>query len=259
MDTELKVRLISHTPDPEKLVAAAAKLCYSDLAADRIMTDLDDKNTQDFIRMLMKLGHQSPVEHISFTFSVEGVSRTMTHQLVRHRIASYSQRSQRYVTEGQFQYVVPPYIKKNEEAHRLFILAMENDQKYYDAISDLLYNDHFNQFLKEGQDEKTAKRNAEKQSIEDARYVLPNACETKIMLTMNARTLIHFFEVRCCERAQWEIRALADGMLHEAIKVAPTIFRNCGPGCIKGPCPEGAMTCGRINEIREKYSFTRNL
>jgi thymidylate synthase (FAD) len=256
MNTELKVQLLSYTPEPEKLVAAAAKLCYSDLAAGEILTDLSEEGTEKFIKMLMKLGHQSPVEHINFSFSVEGVSRTLTHQLVRHRLASYSQRSQRYVTEGQFQYIIPPEIRKNEKACELFINAMEKDQKIYDEITELLYKEHYLRLTKEGLDENSAKKSAMKQSIEDARYVLPNACETKIMITMNARTLMHFFEVRCCERAQWEIREMALMMLKEVIKVSPNIFRNCGPGCIKGPCPEGPMTCGKMIEIREKYSFT---
>ncbi len=257
METKLRVKLVEHTPNPEKLVAAAAKLCYSDISGDEIMDDLTQEKAESFINMLMKLGHQSPVEHVSFTFAIEGVSRTLTHQLVRHRIASYSQRSQRYVTEGQFQYIVPPEIKKNPIAEKLFIEVMEQEQRVYDKMTDILYQTHYESLISQGKKESTASSSAKKMAIEDARYVLPNACETKIMVTMNARSLIHFFRLRCCERAQWEIRQMAYQMLIEVMKVAPGLFKNAGPGCVSGPCPEGTMTCGKITEIREKYSFTK--
>lgn len=257
MDTLLRVKLVEHTPNPEKIVAAAAKLCYSDMSGDEIIEDLTQEKAESFIKMLMKLGHQSPVEHVSFTFAIEGVSRTLTHQLVRHRIASYSQRSQRYVTEGQFQFIMPPEIKQNPEAEKRFIEAMTHDQQVYDEITDILYQTHYNRLVTEGIKESTAVVSAKKMAIEDARYVLPNACETKIMVTMNARSLLHFFRLRCCERAQWEIRQMAYQMLLEVMKVAPGLFRNAGPGCVAGSCPEGTMTCGKIIEIREKYSFTK--
>lgn len=255
METKLRVKLIQYTPEPEKLVSAAAKLCYSSLSADEIMEDLTEENVNKFLNMLMKLGHQSPIEHVSFSFAVEGVSRTLTHQLVRHRLASYSQRSQRYVTEGQFQYIIPPAIEKDEHAKKLFIEAMEEDQKKYDEIASILKEKYIIQFINEGLSEKKAKSKAEKKAIEDARYVLPNACETKIMITMNARNLLHFFNVRCCNRAQWEIRELATQMLFQAKKVAPIIFKYSGPSCIKGPCPEGNMTCGKAKEMRKKFSI----
>ncbi|MDP3386589.1 MAG: FAD-dependent thymidylate synthase [Eubacteriales bacterium] len=257
METKLRVKLVEHTPNPEKLVAAAAKLCYSDMSGDEIMEDLTQEKAENFINMLMKLGHQSPVEHVSFTFAIEGVSRTLTHQLVRHRIASYSQRSQRYVTEGQFQYVVPPEIKQNTLAEKRFVEAMEHDQKIYDEITDILYQTHYDRLIAEGKKISVASSSAKKMAIEDARYVLPNACETKIMVTMNARSLMHFFRLRCCERAQWEIRQMAYQMLIEVMHVAPGLFKDAGPGCAAGPCPEGTMTCGKITEVREKYSFTK--
>ena len=141
METKLKVKLVAYTHEPEKLVSAAAKLCYSQSGADEIMDDLSEENVEKFLKMLMDLGHQSPIEHCSFSFAVEGVSRTLTHQLVRHRIASYSQRSQRYVAEGQFQYIVPPAIYDNEKARQLYIQAMENDQKVYDDIASILKSD----------------------------------------------------------------------------------------------------------------------
>ncbi len=253
MEAKLKVRLVAHTPEPEKLVAAAAKLCYSQLGADEIMDDLSEDNVEKFLNMLMNLGHQSPIEHCSFSFAVEGVSRALTHQLVRHRIASYSQRSQRYVTEGQFQYIIPPAINENEKARKIYIETMENDQKAYDEIANILKAQYIEEYIKDGMSEKQAISAAEKRAIEDARYILPNACETKIMITMNARSLIHFFNVRCCTRAQWEIREMAELMLNEVKAVAPNIFKKSGPSCVAGPCPEGKMTCGKVIEMREKF------
>lgn len=253
MEAKLKVKLVSYTQEPEKLVAASAKLCYSQLGADEIMDDLSEENIEKFLNMLMDLGHQSPIEHCSFSFAVEGVSRTLTHQLVRHRIASYSQRSQRYVTEGQFQYIVPPAINNNDKAKKLYIEAMENDQRVYDEIANTLKSQYVEEYIKEGMPEKKAHSTAEKRAIEDARYVLPNACETKIMITMNARTLINFFNVRCCTRAQWEIREMAELMLKEVKGVAPNIFKNAGPSCVAGPCPEGKMSCGEVLSMRKKF------
>lgn len=253
MEANLKVQLIAHTNEAEKIVASAAKLCYSRVGVDGIMDNLNEENTNKFLNMLMDLGHESPIEHVSFTFAVEGVSRTLTHQLVRHRIASYSQQSQRYVKLDQFSYVVPPSIGEIEEAKKLYIKAMEEDQRVYNELVDILIEKHTKALVEGGVDEKKAGRQAEKMAIEDARYVFPNACETKIVFTMNARTLFNFFNHRCCNRAQWEIRRLADEMLKLVKEVCPTIFKNCGPSCVAGPCPEGNMTCGKIQAVREKY------
>ncbi len=253
METNLKVTLIQHTPEPEKLVAAAAKLCYSKASAGEIMDDLTDENVEKFLKRLMNMGHASPIEHASFTFAIEGVSRALTHQLVRHRVASYSQKSQRYVSEGQFHYVVPAEIKDLPEGQKLFIEAMENAQKSYDALAEKLMEKHFDALVSQGMTAKKAKAAAEKQAIEDARFVLPNACETKIVMTMNTRELLHFFNQRCCNRAQWEIRNLATEMLRQSQKVAPLLFAKGGPKCLDGPCPEGAMTCGKIDQVREKF------
>jgi thymidylate synthase (FAD) len=237
--------LIEYTPNAEKIVAAAAKLCYSPSSVDDIMENLDEQNVEIFLNVLMSYGHESPVEHVSFTFAIEGVSRSLTHQLVRHRIASYSQQSQRYVRLEQFEYVVPPNIECDKNLKQIFIDAMESSQKSYDSLVDGLKA----KYTEEGMNEK----NAEKKAIEDARYVFPNACETKIIVTMNARSLINFFNHRCCQRAQWEIRQLADAMLLEVKKVAPILFKYSGPSCVKGACPEGKMTCGKIIDIRKKY------
>ncbi|HHY77032.1 MAG TPA: FAD-dependent thymidylate synthase [Clostridiales bacterium] len=250
----MKVELIRYTPEPEKLIAAAAKLCYSKVGIDEIMEGLDEEKVSKFLNMLMDLGHESPIEHVSFTFAVEGVSRVLTHQLVRHRIGcSYSQQSQRYVKLDQFEYVIPPQIAAIEEARELFVKAMEEDQKVYDKLVEILYKQNYDKYIREGQSEKKAAQMAEKVSIEDARYVFPNACETKIVFTMSARALLNFFRMRCCERAQWEIRNMATEMLKKVREVAPILFKNAGPDCLNGPCPEGSMSCGKMLEIREKF------
>ncbi len=249
----MKVELIAHSEEPEKIVAAAAKLCYSKVGTQNLMEGLDEEKTTNFLKHLMSLGHASPVEHVSFTFAAEGVSRVLTHQLVRHRIASYSQQSQRYVKLDQFEYIIPPSIEKVPEAKEKFIEAMEEDQKKYHEITDILYKKNYELEIEKGKNEKDAKRIAEKASIEDARYVFPNACETKIVFTMNARSLLHFINHRCCNRAQWEIRSMAEQMVWQLREVAPTLFKYAGPNCVEGPCPEGNMTCGKIKEMREKY------
>ncbi|MBC3798601.1 FAD-dependent thymidylate synthase [Acetobacterium tundrae] len=253
METTLSVTLIQHTPEPEKLVAAAAKLCYSKAGAKEIMEDLTDENVERFLSRLMDMGHASPIEHATFTFAIEGVSRSLTHQLVRHRMASFSQKSQRYVSEGQFNYVIPPEIKALPDGEKIFVEGMKNAQMTYDLLAEKLIAKVTKDLVAIGISEKKAAAAAEKQGIEDARFVLPNACETKIVVTMNARELLHFFNQRCCNRAQWEIRELATQMLIECKKVAPLLFKNGGPRCVEGPCPEGSMTCGQINEVREKF------
>lgn len=266
----LKVKIIAHTPEPDKVVAQAGKLCYSAVGVDEITQKLTEEEIARYVNMLASIGHESPLEHVSFTFAIEGISRACTHQLVRHRIASYSQQSQRYVKLEQFEYIVPPAIENNPEAKRIFIEAMERDQKAYDELVDLLLVDiltdkHAADFgscirevLRENPDvapdqskildlyaEKFLEdyRKAEKQAIEDARYVFPNACETKIVVTMNARSLLHFFNVRCCNRAQWEIREMATEMLKECKKIAPALFKKAGPDCVYGKCGEGKMSC----------------
>lgn len=254
METIMKVKLIAHTPEPEKLVASAAKLCYSSVGIDEIMENLTDENVSKFLNVLMSMGHESPIEHISFTFAVEGISRTLTHQLVRHRIASYSQQSQRYVKLDEFEYVIPPSIKAIKEASEIYIKKMNDDQEAYNKLVEILIDKHSKKLVDDGYEIKKASKVAEKMAIEDARYVFPNACETKIVFTMNARSLINFFNHRCCSRAQWEIHEMADQMLKLARQAAPSIFRYAGPSCLCSACPEGAKSCGKITEIREKYS-----
>jgi thymidylate synthase (FAD) len=219
------------------------------------MENLDKDSTEKFLNTLIAMGHMSPIEHVSFTFAVEGVSRTLTHQLVRHRVASYSQKSQRYVREGQFEYIVPPDIEQDEAAKKIFISGMTNAQKAYDEITDILKAKYEQEYLSNGKSEKAAKSAAEKKAIEDARYVLPNACETKIVFTMNARELLHFFRQRSCERAQWEIRQLSEMMIVQVKEIAPILFKFAGPPCLCGPCPEGRMSCGKAEEKRKQFSI----
>ena len=224
----MKATLINFTPDPDRTVAAAARLCYSPGGAGQIMQNLSPDEVNNFIKMLVRLGHWSPTEHVSFTFSVEGVSRALTHQLVRHRIASYSQQSQRYVKLEAFDYVIPPSVAKNPDALLLFEKTMADIRQAYSLLTNMVHQ-------------------------EDARYVLPNACETKIVLTFNCRSLYNFFEHRCCDRAQWEIRKLANLMLEEVKKVAPRLFDRGGASCVsRGFCPEGKMSCGRTEKLKKE-------
>lgn len=249
----MNVTLVAHTPEPDRIIACAAKMCYSASDAENIMSGLDDERTGKFITMLSDLGHESPFEHASFTFAIEGVSRSLLAQITRHRIASFSVKSQRYVREMDFAFIVPPEIEAIPEAREVYIRAMEQDRENYDKLEKILYQKHYSALIKEGKSEAFANRTAEKRSIEDARFVLPNACETKMMVTMNVRSLWNFFRLRCCSRAQWEIRALADAMLKLCREVAPRLFANAGPGCVAGPCPEGKMSCGNATELRAYY------
>lgn len=249
----MKVTLIAHTPEPERTVAAAAKLCYSPADLDTVMDHLTPEKTRSFLTMLGELGHESPMEHASFTFGIEGVSRSLLAQITRHRIASYSVQSQRYVRENHFDYVLPPQIEAEPEARAEFIAAMEAAQASYERIAAILTEKRRAEYLARGMEEKAAARAAEKTAIEDARFVLPGACDTKMMVTMNARALHNFFRHRCCARAQWEIRECARQMLALVLPVAPTLFAHCGPPCVTGTCPEGKMSCGRAAEVRAEY------
>lgn len=252
------VKLIAYTPNPEKVVAAAAKLCYSDSGISDLYNNLTEEKTAQFLQRLSDLGHASPIEHASFTFGIEGVSRSFLAQMTRHRIASFSVQSQRYVRLDDFRYVIPPEIEKDFAAKEQFLESMEEDSMYYLRIVKKLEETHTKELMDRGMDEKTARAKATKMANEDARFVLPNACETKMVVTMNARSLMNFFNLRCCERAQWEIRAVADEMLRLVYPLAPHIFSAAGPKCLAGPCPEGKMCCGRTNEVREKYASLRN-
>lgn len=247
------VNLIAHTENPEKTIAAAAKLCYSDAHIETLLDGLTPDKTAAFLQRLADVGHASPIEHASFTFGIEGVSRTFLAQVTRHRIASFSVQSQRYVRLEDFHYVIPPEIETIPAAKEQFIDAMNTDAEKYLTLVKTLEDAHTLRLVGEGLDEKSARAKAAKQANEDARFVLPNACETKMVMTMNCRSLANFFSLRCCNRAQWEIRAVADEMLRLVLPLAPHIFADAGPRCLTGPCPEGRMCCGQQSQVRSKY------
>lgn len=255
----LNVSLISYTPNPEKIIAAAAKLCYADSSASDLMDGLTEEKTRQFVDMLSRLGHESPIEHITFTFGIEGVSRTLLAQITRHRIASFSVQSQRYVRKNKFVFITPPEIQANDEALSIFNSTMQSCIDNYNKIADILKKKHYEEFLSKGLSDKVAESQAEKKAIEDARFVLPNACETKMMVTMNARSLLNFFRLRCCQRAQWEIRELACEMLRLCYAVAPSVFASAGPSCCLGSCNEGKMSCGKQDEVRKYFNDLKSI
>lgn len=237
---KLKVFLLRHTPAPEETIALAAKLCYSKSTISELKDRISQKDQSEFIQKLMDMGHESVLEHVSFTFGVEGVSRVLLAQLTRHRIASFSVQSQRYVSyENGFGYIIPDSITAlGEEAVNRFREQMDTMEKWYTDWQRLL-----------GKGEK---------SNEDARFVLPNACETRIILTMNVRELRHFFSLRMCNRAQWEIRKMAEEMFRLCFETAPALFMNAGPACLRGKCPEGEKSCGKAAKIREERNALIN-
>ncbi len=244
MQTKLKIKLLAYTPDADKVVAAAAKLCYSAADVDTLMDGLTADKVEAMCQKLADLGHESPIEHASYTFAVEGVSRALLAQLTRHRIASYSVQSQRYVDKSDFDYIVPPAIQEcGGAALKEYHYIMQRIATSYDFIRTELTRYH----------SKNSIATAEKLANEDARFVLPNACDTRIIFTMNARSLHNFFKLRCCNRAQWEIRAMADEMLRLCREVSPVLFRNAGPSCaVSGVCSEGAMCCGEPRTRQEE-------
>lgn len=261
-----KVTLLCHTPDPERVVAMAAKLCYSPSEIENIREGLTEEKTTEFVDMLASLGHASPTEHVAFTFGIEGISRACSHQLVRHRIASYSQQSQRYVDGNSFDFVTPPEIAEDQRCALLYQSVIDTQRQAYAELRDALAVKYIKAYTGEdlsGSDAEIISDFKErdkakcsafiKKANEDARYLLPNACTTKIVCTFNARSLENFFAHRCCNRAQWEIREVAKQMLKLCKEVAPTLFKHSGPSCLRGACPEGKMSCGKIKEVRAEY------
>jgi len=234
-EKQLQVTLLQYTPEPEKTCAVAARTCYSALDYGELTELVREKDQSAFLRRIVASGHLSVLEHASFTFGVSGVSRALLAQLTRHRIASFSVQSQRYVSLAEgFGYIIPPRIRAlGPEAVAEFESQMGQMQAWYQGWQEKL--------------------GAGEGSNEDARFVLPNACETHITVTMNARELLHFFSLRCCSRAQWEIRAMAKEMLRLCKAVAPVIFEAAGPGCVRGACPEGARSCGQAQQVRAEY------
>ena len=217
----MHVELLYHTPDPERAIATAARLCYAPVGAAELMETMPEERVRSVLTTIMSSGHFSTLEHASYTFAIDGVSRALTHQLVRHRIASFNQQSQRYVkfTDG-VAVVKPESVAASPEKEAVFDEAIEACVSAYRKLLDAGV------------------------PAEDARYLLPNAAESKIVVTMNVRELLHFFSLRCCNRAQWEIREMAHRMLELARPTAPFVFADAGAPCVRGACPEGKMTCG---------------
>lgn len=248
-EVKAKVKLLGYTMNvngegPESIVAAAGKLCYSKVGVEEIADKMTEEDIVKFLNLLTNLGHYSPFEHANFTFGIEGISRACSHQIVRHRTGKYSQQSQRYVDlESTFKVIVPPEIMDCPEAYELYRQSVINDFDNYKNIADALELKYIN----DGMD----KRSANKKAIEDARFALPNACETKLVMTIDARNLINFFEKRCCMRAQWEVRDVANQMLDLVLEVAPHMFSKAGAKCVFGACPEGKMSCGERQLPRE--------
>ncbi len=296
MQTKLNVVVLSHTPEFEQNIVRGARLCYSSASIEDLKEKVTPEDAEKFLNKILEIGHGSILEHSSITFGIEGVSRALTHQLVRHRIGtSFSQKSQRYVREGQFDYVIPKPIQKDPELTKKYIESMERIQADYDMLTNELlvsqikeqvnlkqenYNKLFAEYVKaneayEGMTQlndiintndneniltvfkainKREYTRLEKIAIENARYVLPNACESKIQVTMNVRSLFNFFKERLCDRAQEEIREMAFEMWKCCMQISPTIFKHATPTCVNGKCKEGAMTCGKMLQYKDKYN-----
>ncbi|MEM2336255.1 MAG: FAD-dependent thymidylate synthase [Candidatus Bathyarchaeia archaeon] len=229
----MRVKLLRYTADPELLCGAAALTSSKSGSPSEIFDSIDLERARQTIKRVTGYGHMSVIEHASFTFSIEEVSRALTHQLVRHRIASYTQQSQRYVTYDTLKkYVTPPTIAQNSEAKKIFDETLESISAAYKKLLEMGI------------------------PKEDARYILPNAAKTNIVVTMNARELRHFFNLRCCARSQWELREVATEMLRQVKRVAPSLFENAGPTCVElGFCPEGKMKPPECNieEIKKRF------
>ncbi len=231
-NNEMDVILLSYTPEPDALVAAAARICYRDITASELLHGEEQKLSRKLIAELFSSGHMSTFEHVSFTFGIDGLSRVSSHQLVRHRVASFSQQSQRYVkmTDDPDAVIIPPSIQDNPEALRLYAEAVRKSQETYRELSGMGI------------------------PKEDARFILPHGHSTRLVMTMNARELHHFFSLRLCRRAQWEIHELARKMLILCREKAPVLFEKAGPGCIYGKCGE-ARTCGKPYKDMEELLF----
>lgn len=278
METKLNVVILSSTPEFEQNIVRGARLCYSSASIEELKEKITPEEAERFLNMILEIGHGSILEHSSITFGIEGVSRSLTHQLVRHRVGcSYSQKSQRYVSEGQFEYVIPKPIAANEKLKEAYMTSMQRIQEDYNTLTEGLMLDQIkqqfetgytNEQLKQKMDEgtetpallkvfkETDKRlysKLEKIAIENARYVLPNACETKIQVTMTVRALFNFFKERLCDRAQEEIRDMAFEMWKACMEISPTIFKHAVPTCVYGKCKEGKMSCGKMQYYKEKH------
>lgn len=281
----MNVKIISHTNDPLKVIAAAAKTCYSKTLPDVAFENMTGVEASRFIKMLRTMGHMSPFEHVSFTFAVSGVSRSLLAQITRHRIASFSVTSQRYIDyTDNLDVTVPPLIENNSMAKFVFDTAIRESFEAYQKIHKILLFEQmrsrfgYRDIMKSIQDittdeiwfmqaeELVAKADVDLQKMwkkelsasekianENARAVFPNATNCNYVMTMNVRELLHFFSLRCCNRAQDEIRDLAWAMFHCCYQICPEVFENAGPNCLTGACTEGKMCCGKQADVRERY------
>ena len=221
------VKLLAYTQNADAICAAAGNSCYSVRPSYEIVEDI---NSEKVLSRIVGMGHHSVIEHAAFTFSVEGVSRALTHQLVRHRVASYSQQSQRYVSMKEPSFVTPHTVQDDPDAMKVFEDTMAEIWAAYGKLESMGI------------------------PAEDARYLLPNGCTTNITITMNARELLLFLRLRTCNRAQWEIRLYADEMLRLLREKEPELFEAFGPSCyVTGKCPEGRLSCGKMEAVCEKY------
>ena len=271
----IKVSIVSHTMDPEGTVAKAGKLCYSPIGIDEM--DLKEGEVNKFVNMLTSMHHESPLEHASFTFAVEGISRITEIQLVRHRIAAYSIQSGRYVKRESPKFVTPPRVENNTMTKQRYNRVVKESIEAYNEIFMYLMmeklgysgyylaefesdqgKDQLNDFMINKvqtllDTDKKLYSMYEKECMEDARYAHLQSIETKVCFTMNARSLLNLFEKRTCRRAQWEISELAREVLSQASKVAPTLFKYAGPSCVKDKCKEGSMSCGNPLTVEELF------
>jgi thymidylate synthase (FAD) len=217
----MKVKLLKFTNEPEKSCAVAARLCYSAAGIDEITEKFTKEKIKDLLERVISSGHHSVLEHAAFTFGIEGVSRALLAQLTRHRIASFSVQSQRYVKfKNGVEFIIPHSASKDKNTLEKFKAFLKKSEDFYKELLEM------------------------GMAAEDARYILPNASSTKIILTMNARELRHFFSLRCCNRAQWEIREMACRMLSLVKKEAPILFKDAGPDCARKKCYE-SVPCGK--------------
>lgn len=220
----IQVKLVNHTPNPELTVAVAARACIRNLDYEAIRAELSHEDVQRILKSLIEKNHHSPLEHASFTFIISGVSRVLTHQLVRHRIASHSQLSQQRTNSSRLQFTTPPEIQQYPELAEEYQDIMKRCQELY------------RHFVRSGV------------SKGSARYVLPSAFNTRIVTTINARSLLNLLAQRECEVEDWEFREVALLMHSELMKVAPDIFQSAGPLCVtRDHCPEGekGLKCSR--------------
>lgn len=228
-EDKIKVTLLSHTADPEQNVVAAIRQCYSSVGAEELKEKTTEEVRKRLIKQVIESGHTSTLEHASFTFAIDGVSRVTEIHLIRHRIASFSIQSGRYVKRGDAAYRIPPKIKalKDKKLLEKYLKHLEKTQELYNELIEAEI------------------------PAEDARYCQPQSIQVKIVMSMNARELLHFFSLRTCTRAQWEVQEVARLMLKEVRKVAPTIFENAGPPCVSEKiCNQGKLSCGIWKNIK---------